>query len=96
MNEQAQCAVVTGANRGLGLETARQLASAGLKVVLTGRDADKATEAAHLLAGQGQRVVPHQLDVTDADSIAALRATLAERFGRLDVIHNNAGISSPS
>lgn len=92
MKKQAQCAVITGANRGLGLETARQLASAGLEVVLTSRDADKAAEAARLLAGQGLHAVPHQLDVTDEDSIAVLRATLAERFGRLDVLVNNAGV----
>jgi NAD(P)-dependent dehydrogenase (short-subunit alcohol dehydrogenase family) len=79
--------VVTGANRGIGLEICRQLAARGARVVLTARN-EKAGAAAAKKLG----VAFHQLDVTDGKSIAALEKFVADKYGRLDVLINNAGI----
>jgi len=65
-------AVVTGANRGLGLETCRQLAQQGIKLVLTSRSVDKGRAAAEQLQNAGLDVRFHALDVTDAASVRAL------------------------
>ncbi|MBV9049333.1 MAG: SDR family oxidoreductase [Solirubrobacterales bacterium] len=84
-------AVITGANRGIGRELARQLAAAGHTVILTARDRDQARVAAEELASAGD-VIAHQLDVTDPGSAASLAAFLQERWQRLDVLINNAAI----
>ena len=83
-------AVVTGGNRGLGRETVRQLAERGWGVVLTARDGEQAERAAAELAAS-DLVVPFQLDVTSELDAARLEAFVAERFGRLDALVNNAG-----
>jgi NAD(P)-dependent dehydrogenase (short-subunit alcohol dehydrogenase family) len=88
MDEQ-RIAVVTGGNRGIGLEVCRQLAGRGLKVVLAARDEAKARDAASGLAGD---VVPHPLDVTDAAGVARLAAFLEQELGGVDVLVNNAGV----
>jgi NAD(P)-dependent dehydrogenase (short-subunit alcohol dehydrogenase family) len=85
-------ALVTGAYRGIGLEVSRQLARRGFAVVLTARDARKGEDAAAALKGQGLGVVPFALDVTDRQSVEAARLFVEERFGRLDVLVNNAAI----
>ncbi|MDT7778834.1 MAG: hypothetical protein QOC99_1346 [Acidobacteriota bacterium] len=85
-------ALVTGANRGLGLEVTRQLASLGFNVVLGSRDAGKGLEAARSFVEDGLKVVARQLDVTDPKSIDTLRLNVAEQFGKLDVLVNNAAI----
>jgi NAD(P)-dependent dehydrogenase (short-subunit alcohol dehydrogenase family) len=85
----ARVVVVTGGNRGIGREVARQAAAAGDTVVLTARDPAKAEEAAAALDGD---VTAHQLDVTDRDSAAALARDLADAHGRVDVLVNNAAI----
>lgn len=82
--------VVTGANRGIGLEVVRQLADAGYTVVLGARDEGKGRGAAQSLQSEG--VVPQQLDVTDAHSVERLRAWVEQRYGVLDVLINNAAI----
>lgn len=82
-------AVVTGANRGLGLETAKQLSKLGLKVVLTSRDQDKGDEAAKEIGGD---VVARALDVTNQKSIRNLALYLRKEYGKLDVLVNNAGV----
>jgi NAD(P)-dependent dehydrogenase (short-subunit alcohol dehydrogenase family) len=64
-------ALVTGANRGLGLETSRQLLAQGLRVVLTGRDNDALDRAAATLDPSADRVMPVRMDVGDVDSITA-------------------------
>ncbi len=87
-------ALVTGANRGLGREAARQLAGKGYTVILTARDEAGAREAAAALAAEGGDVRPLALDVSDPDSIDAAAARVAEDPGALDVLVNNAGIGS--
>ena len=78
-------ALVTGANRGIGLEVCRQLAEAGMRVLLGARDPVKGEATARGLA---QAVEPVALDVTDAASIRALQGRLAA----VDVLVNNAGV----
>lgn len=84
-------AVVTGANRGLGQEIVRQLAERKVQVVLTARNTTLGRAAADLLSAQGAPIVFHQLDVLDRRSIHQLAMFLATRYGRLDVLINNAG-----
>ncbi len=81
-------ALVTGANRGIGLEVSRQLAQSGMRVFLGARDAAKGEAAAGEMARGGFDVQAVALDVTDAASIQALR----DRVGAVDVLVNNAGV----
>src|SRR5436309_7838550 len=87
-------ALVTGANRGLGLETSRQLRDKGFRVVLTSRDVKKGTAATHRLDPAGGDVLYHQLDVTDHGSISALAKDFPGFASHLDILVNNAGIGS--
>jgi NAD(P)-dependent dehydrogenase (short-subunit alcohol dehydrogenase family) len=84
-------AVVTGGNRGMGLETCRQLADRGMKVVLTSRDLAKGKEAAAVLAKESLSVEVHELDVCDERSVESLARHLETQHGRVDVLVNNAG-----
>jgi NAD(P)-dependent dehydrogenase (short-subunit alcohol dehydrogenase family) len=87
-------ALITGANKGIGFETARQLAaSGGVHVVLAARDRGKGVEAALKLQAEGLDVEALTLDVTDAESIAAAVKEIDRKFGRLDILINNAGIA---
>lgn len=86
-------ALVTGANKGLGKEIARQLGLAGFTVVVTSRDEAAGSRAVEELRAAGADVVGARLEVTDEAQIAALVRFVEERFGRLDVLVNNAGIS---
>lgn len=85
-------AVVTGANRGLGFETCRQLAQQGYQVVLTSRDEAKGEAAVERLRRAGGSIVYHPLDVTSAESISRLREFVVREFGRADVLVNNAAL----
>jgi len=84
--------LVTGATRGIGLETVRQLAQQNVHVLLAGRDRAKATEAALKLQQEGLPVEAIALDVNDANSIAAAAKDVEKKFGHLDILVNNAGI----
>jgi NAD(P)-dependent dehydrogenase (short-subunit alcohol dehydrogenase family) len=85
-------ALVTGGNRGIGLEVCRQLAERDFVVLLTARDAAKANSAAKELTKVG-RVEPLALDVADPQSIKKAAAEVANRYGCLEVLVNNAGIN---
>jgi len=87
-------ALVTGANRGLGLETAVQLREKGFRITLTSRDEAKGIAATRKLDPEGRDVVYHQLDVADRKSILALAKDLPGLASRLDLLVNNAGIGS--
>ncbi|MET0494630.1 MAG: SDR family oxidoreductase [Actinoplanes sp.] len=85
-------ALVTGANKGIGFETARQLAQQGFTVWLGARDQERGESAAKELAGDGDvRLV--SLDVTDAASVRAAAARIGDETGALDVLVNNAGVA---
>jgi len=88
----AHVALVTGANRGLGLEIARQLLAQGLRVVLTGRDEAATRRALESLGAAGQSALAVRLDVTDPMTIAAARRTAEQRLGPVDVVVNNAAV----
>jgi NAD(P)-dependent dehydrogenase (short-subunit alcohol dehydrogenase family) len=83
-------ALVSGANRGIGRHVAAELAGLGYRVVVGSRDLGKGEEAAREI---GENAVACQLDVTDEQSIAHCIAWIAEEYGRLDVLVNNAGIA---
>jgi len=83
-------AVVTGASRGLGLETCRQLAAQGYRVILTARDEAAIQRGVAALKG-GADVEGHPLDVSSDGSVDAFFAWLAKAHGRIDVLVNNAG-----
>jgi NAD(P)-dependent dehydrogenase (short-subunit alcohol dehydrogenase family) len=89
---ETRIALVTGANRGIGLEIVRQLSRAGLLAVLGSRDVAKGREAAAKLAAEGLEPPVVGLDVTDEDSVRAAVDEVLSLFGRIDVLVNNAGI----
>ena len=89
--ENARVALVSGGNRGIGLEVCRQLAEVGLTVILGSRDEEKGRLAAENLPGD---VVARQLDVTDPGSVDRLADSIREDFRHLDVLVNNAAISN--
>jgi NAD(P)-dependent dehydrogenase (short-subunit alcohol dehydrogenase family) len=85
-------ALVTGGNRGIGLETALQLAQQGVHVIVGARRIEQGTEAVQYLKQQGLVAEALQLDVTRPASIAEAAAEIGRRHGRLDILVNNAGI----
>ena len=87
-------ALVTGANKGIGFETARQLAETGVRVHLGARDRARGEEAARVLAERGLDVRFVPLDVRDEATIAAAARTIEGEEGRLDLLVNNAGVAS--
>ena len=89
---ERRVALVTGANRGLGLETSRQLLAKGLAVVLAGRSDTALEDARRSLVPTEQRVMTVPMDVTDADSILAAHKAVTKRFGSVDVLVNNAAV----
>lgn len=89
VRSEERVAVVTGANRGVGREVARQLAERGLTVVVGSRDLAKGGAVADEIGG---RAVPCQLDVSSNESVRAAAQFVEERLDRCDVLVNNAGI----
>jgi NAD(P)-dependent dehydrogenase (short-subunit alcohol dehydrogenase family) len=95
---KGKIALITGASKGLGLETARQLGQLGATVVISGRNLTKVVAAAEALRGTGIAAEAVQLDVTDASQRAGVYEYLARRHGSLDILVNNAAVwlESPS
>jgi NAD(P)-dependent dehydrogenase (short-subunit alcohol dehydrogenase family) len=87
-------ALVTGANKGIGLEIARGLGEMGITVLLGCRDRARGAQAAEKLHSEGLRAEALALDVSDAATIQAAAADIGARFGHLDILVNNAGIAS--
>ena len=89
----SRVAVVTGANKGIGLEIARQLGRQGITVFLGARDEERGRAAAEKLHAEGLDARPLRLDVTDDASVAAAASFVEQNAGRLDVLVNNAGVA---
>ena len=92
-NEQKKVALITGANRGLGFETAKQLGQKGITIVVAARQLSSAKVAADKLIAEGIDAYPVQLDVTNAAERTAVAAYLSKQFGKLDILINNAGVA---
>ena len=92
MDSPKKVAVVTGANRGIGFETCRQLAKHGMRVVLTARDEQKGRAAAERLRKEELDVDFAPLDVTDDAGVRELARHIKKTYGRVDVLVNNAGV----
>lgn len=93
--EDTRVALVTGANKGLGFETSRQLGRMGLMVLMAARNEARGEAAARRLMEEGVKAEFILLDVTDPDHIRQAGRVITERFGRLDVLVNNAGMAHP-
>jgi NAD(P)-dependent dehydrogenase (short-subunit alcohol dehydrogenase family) len=90
--QDRKVALITGATRGIGLETARQLAAEGVHVIVGAREAGKGDEVARTLQAEGASAEAVAIDVTDASSIAQAVRSIEQRHGKLDILVNNAGI----
>jgi NAD(P)-dependent dehydrogenase (short-subunit alcohol dehydrogenase family) len=88
-------ALVTGANKGIGFEVARQIARTGATVLLGARNPELGQSAADTLIAEGLPIRFLQIDITNPDSIASATQTITSDFGHLDILVNNAGITSP-
>jgi len=96
MNEPHKTAMVTGGGSGIGRAVALALIDAGYRVALAGRRAEALDATLHAAKGRASDLLPVVTDVTKPDSVARLFAAVAERFGRLHLLFNNAGIGSPA
>ena len=90
---KGRVAIVTGGNGGIGLGMARGLAAAGARIVVAARNASKSQAAVKDLAARGGEALAVETDVVDERSVARLVETTRERWGRLDILINNAGIN---
>jgi NAD(P)-dependent dehydrogenase (short-subunit alcohol dehydrogenase family) len=86
-------ALITGANKGIGFETARQLGKLGITVLLGSRDAARGEAAAKTLQGEGLDVRAVKIDVVNPADVKAVAAKIEKEFGVLDILINNAGIA---
>ena len=85
-------ALVTGGNRGIGLEVARQLGLDGMRILLGSRDRQRGEAAAATLRGEGLDITPLELDVADPAATASVGPAIEAAGGRLEVLVNNAGV----
>jgi len=92
MSDATKVVLITGGNRGIGLETGRELGELGYTVILGARDLEKGKAAAAKLASLGLQAEAVKLDMNSADDYAAVRDFIEKRFGKLDVLVNNAAI----
>ncbi|SKB64908.1 NAD(P)-dependent dehydrogenase, short-chain alcohol dehydrogenase family [Parapedobacter luteus] len=94
LKNAGKSALITGANKSIGLEVARQLAQKGFYVYIGSRNLQNGLQAVEKLKADGlENVVAVQLDVTEAESVKAARAEVGKKANRLDVLINNAGIN---
>lgn len=91
--ETAQVAVVTGAASGIGLAISTALAARGVRVVMADIDGDRLADAAAQVSPEATATKP--TDVSDARAVAALRDFALDKFGRVDLVFNNAGVTLP-
>jgi NAD(P)-dependent dehydrogenase (short-subunit alcohol dehydrogenase family) len=94
MASENKIALVTGANRGIGLETARQLGKKHVTVIVAARTLKSAEETAAKLKAEGIDAFPVKLDVTNVQDREAAAKTVGDRFGKLDILINNAGVGA--
>jgi len=92
MSANKKTVLITGANKGLGFETARQLGEKGYTILVGARDESKGSEAVEKLKGEGFDADFVKIDATDAETIKLAAQTVGEKYGKLDVLVNNAGI----
>lgn len=92
MADEKKVALITGANRGIGLETARQLGKTGVTVVVGARSLAAAQKTAASLEKEGIDAFPVQLDVTSAADRKTAAKAVADKYGKLDILINNAGV----
>jgi len=92
-NEDSKVALITGANQGIGFAVAQRLAADGMRVLINGRRADAVAEATRKLADAGAESFAIAADVSKEDEVARMIEQIGARFGRLDVVVNNAGIA---
>jgi NAD(P)-dependent dehydrogenase (short-subunit alcohol dehydrogenase family) len=96
-DQSGRTAIITGANTGLGYQTALALAGAGAKVVLTARNADKGSEAVRriITLQPSARITFSLLDLASLKSVAAFSHRMADQTDRIDLLINNAGVAAP-
>ncbi len=94
-NHRGKIALITGANKGIGYEVARELGERGVTVLVGARDTGLGQSAAASLRAGGADATFIELDVTKPGTIAAAADTIRQRHGRLDILVNNAGIAQP-
>ena len=93
MSEDKKTVLITGANKGLGFETARQLGVKGYTVLVGARDESKGLEAVEKLTGEGLDADFIKIDATNAETIKSAAEKVGEKYGKLDVLINNAAIA---
>ena len=96
VNQTGRVAIVTGAGSGIGKRTSLRFLEAGYSVVLAGRRVEPLEATAHEAGVPIERTLVLSVDVTDPAAVASLFAATNERFGRLDVLFNNAGVGAPA
>lgn len=94
MAPEKKVALITGANRGIGFETARQLGQKHVTVIVAARTLKSAEETATTLKAEGIDAFPVKLDVTNVQDREAAAKTVGDRFGKLDILINNAGVGA--
>lgn len=93
MNQTRRIALITGGNKGIGLEIGRQLGQAGISVLLGCRSPERGRQAAEMLRAEGVDAHAVHLDITDQASVTQASREILDRFGSLDILVNNAGIN---
>ena len=91
MDLKGKVAVITGGGSGIGRATAQRLASLGVAIVVADLDSATGEQTVELIEGKGGRAVCAKVDVCDAEQLASTFDTALSRFGRFDILHNNAG-----